>query len=59
MEKDGIGKRWMRVAPMASDGKFIYTIVQYREDGESSTRKAIFCEWYQLKDNVIEFVDEI
>ena len=58
IEKEGYGKRWMRVAPMASDGKFIYTIVQYREDGESSTRKAIFCEVYELLENVIHFKED-
>lgn len=55
IEKEGIGKRWMKVAPMASDSKFIYTLVFYREGDASSTRKAIFCEIYELKDNKIEF----
>lgn len=44
---------------MCSDGKFIYTIVQYREDGQDSPRKAIFCEVYQLSENVITFVEDI
>lgn len=55
IEKEGIGKRWMKVAPMASDSKFIYTLVTYREGDASSNRKAIFCEVYELKDLTIEF----
>ena len=57
--ENNYGKRWMRVAPMASDGKYIYTIVSYHEDGEASTRKATFCEVYEFKENVIEFVKDI
>ena len=55
IEKDDIGKRWMKVAPMASDSKFIYTLVLYREGDASSTIKAVFCEVYELKDNKIDY----
>jgi hypothetical protein len=48
----------MLVAPMASDSKFIYTLVYYREGDATSTRKAVFVEWYELKDSVIEFKGE-
>ena len=53
------GKRWMHVTPMASDGQNIYAIVPYREGGEKSTRKATFCEIYELKDNEIRFKKDL
>ena len=59
LEKEGIGKRWMTTAPMASDGLYIYTLVFYREGNSTSTKKATFCEVYSLEANVIKFVKEI
>ena len=58
IEKEGFGKRWMKVAPMCSDSKYIYTIVYYREDGANSERKAVFCEVYELVDHTIKFVND-
>jgi hypothetical protein len=58
LEIEGVGKRWMKVAPMASDGRFIYAIVPYHEDGADSARKATYVEVYELKENVIHFVSE-
>ena len=57
-EENDDGKRWMRVAPMASDGYFIYTLVLYRQGDKDSTRKSTVCEVYELKDNVISYVKE-
>ena len=53
------GKRWMGVAPMASDGNYIYTLVMYREDDAASLTKATYCEKYELVENVITFVKEV
>jgi len=39
VEETEAGKRWMGVAPMASDGRYIYTLVMYREGDATSTRK--------------------
>ena len=58
IEKEGFGKRWMKVAPMCSDSKYIYTIVYYRENGENSERKAVFCEVYELVEHTIKFVSD-
>ena len=53
------GKRWMGAAPMASDGRFIYTLVLYREGDANSTKKSTYCEVYSLEKKVIKFVREI
>ena len=44
---------------MASNGRYIYTLVQYRKDDVDSERISTFCEWYELKDNELSFVGEI
>jgi len=49
----------MSAAPMASNGRYIYTLVQYRKDDVDSERISTFCEWYELKDNELSFVGEI
>jgi hypothetical protein len=51
----------MTAAPMASDGRYIYTLVQYRSDGVTSERKATYCEIYEFQENenIIKFVKEV
>ena len=53
------GKRWMRTAPMCSDGVNIYTIVEYRKDGVSSDRVATFVEVYSFEENKLKYIKDI
>jgi hypothetical protein len=41
---------------MTSDGKFIYTMVEYHESNFESDRKALAIEKYELNSNKIKFV---
>jgi len=61
VEVSNEGSRWMTAAPMASDGRYIYTLVQYRSDGVTSERKATYCEIYEFQENenIIKFVEEV
>jgi hypothetical protein len=59
-EQTPYGKRWMGITPMASDGKYIYAMLNYRESGPNSDRKSTFIEIYELHDdNKIEFKSDI
>ena len=50
----------MGLAPMCSDGKYIYAMVWHHEDGPESAKKVIFIEKYLLKDdNTISFISDI
>ena len=45
----GGNKRWMGVAPMASDGVNVYTLVYHYEDTvDHEKRKALYLEVYHL-----------
>ena len=59
VEESSAGKRWMTAAPMASNGRYIYTLVQYRSGDVNSERKATYCEIYELQENLIMFVKEV
>ena len=58
--ESSFGKRHMGLAPMCSDGKYIYAMVWHHEDGPESAKKVIFIEKYLLKDdNTISFISDI
>ena len=52
------GKRYMGLAPLASDGKFIYAIVTYRKDDEKSEIVAVYVEQYEFTNNAVNFVKD-
>jgi len=49
-------RRWVEVMPMCSDGKFLYTLVEYHESDFASPRKAIHLEKYEFKNNTVKYL---
>jgi hypothetical protein len=50
-------KRWIEVMPMCTDGKHLYTMVEYHAQAKfDSDRKAIHLEKYEFKGNKVKFL---